>query len=55
MFPSQYATNCWQQTGYYYTAPSRSWAFDTNFLIQADLPPLMPQAKGVIRGTWAAQ
>ncbi len=55
MFPSQYATNCWQQTGYYYTAPSRSWAFDTNFMIQADLPPLMPQAKGVIRGTWAAQ
>ncbi len=55
MFPSQYATNCWQQTGYYYTAPSRSWAFDTNFMIQADLPPLMPQAKGVIRGSWAAQ
>ena len=55
MFPSQYATNCWQQTGYYYTAPDRSWAFDTNFLTQSDLPPLMPQAKGVIRGSWSAQ
>ena len=54
MFPSQYATNCWQQTGNYYSAPSRKWAFDTNFLIGADLPPLTPKSMGVIRGNWNA-
>ena len=32
MFPSQYATNYWQQTGNYYNAPNRNWAFDTNFV-----------------------
>jgi hypothetical protein len=42
MFPSQYATNCWQQNGNYYTAASRFWAFNTNFLNAADLPPLTP-------------
>jgi hypothetical protein len=52
MFPSQYATNCWQQTGGYYTAPNRSWAFDTNFNISADLPPLTPRSQGVIRSSW---
>lgn len=55
MFPSQYATNCWQQTGYYYGAASRKWAFDTNFLTQAGLPPLTPESHGVIRGNWTAQ
>ncbi len=42
MFPSIYATNYWQQPGYYYGVPVRNWAFDTNFLVQADLPPLTP-------------
>jgi hypothetical protein len=42
MFPSQYATNYWQQTGNYYDAPVRHWAFDTNFTQQAGLPPLTP-------------
>jgi len=54
MFPSRYATNFWQQTGGYYDAPNRKWAFDTNFVQQAGLPPLTPQAKGVIRATWNA-
>ena len=54
MFPSQYATNYWQQTGNYYNAPNRNWAFDTNFVQQAELPPLTPQAKGVIRASWSA-
>jgi hypothetical protein len=54
MFPSQYATNCWQQTGGFYTAPNRSWAFDTNFMIGNDLPPITPKSQGVIRGTWGA-
>ena len=52
MFPSQYATNSWQQTGNYYTAPNRKWAFDTNFEAQVGLPPMTPQAKGVIRANW---
>jgi len=54
MFPSQYATNFWQQTGNYYDAPTRHWAFDTNFMQQVRLPPLTPQSKGVIRATWNA-
>jgi hypothetical protein len=54
MFPSQYATNFWQQTGNYYDAPTRHWAFDTNFMQQAGLPPLTPQSKGVIRASWNA-
>jgi hypothetical protein len=54
MFPSQYATNYWQQTGGYYNPPTRQWAFDTNFTQQVGLPPLTPQAKGVIRANWNA-
>ena len=53
MFPSQYATNNWRNTGNYYNAPQRNWAFDTNFTQQAKLPPLTPQAKGVIRANWS--
>jgi hypothetical protein len=52
MFPSQYATNYWQQTGNYYDAPYRNWGFDTNYVQQVGLPPLTPQAKGVIRANW---
>ncbi|HXB59298.1 MAG TPA: hypothetical protein VNU95_07025 [Candidatus Acidoferrales bacterium] len=48
MFPSQYATNCWEQTGGYYTAPNRSWAFDTNFENASGLPPLTPMVTGYI-------
>jgi hypothetical protein len=54
MFPSRFATNYWQQTGNYYVAPTRHWAFDMNFMQQGGLPPLTPQAKGVIRATWNA-
>ena len=55
MFPSQYATNLWQQTGIYYNPPNRQWGFDVNFLRgQQYLPPLTPQAKYVIRSSWAA-
>jgi hypothetical protein len=54
MFPSRFATNYWQQTGNYYAAPNRHWAFDTNFTLQVGLPPLTPQSKGVIRYNWTA-
>ena len=55
MFPSQYATKSWLPTGNYYNAPIRQWGFDVNFLKgQKYLPPLTPQAKYVIRSSWAA-
>lgn len=55
MFPSQYATNRWRNTGNYYDAPQRHWAFDTNFLDPNKLPPLTPHVKTVIRNGWTAQ
>ena len=42
MFPSQYATNRWQVPGIYYTAPTRHWSFNQNFLQPNLLPPLTP-------------
>ncbi len=54
MFPSQYATNRWQQTGVYYNAPTRNWAFDLNFMTQNGLPPLTPEVRVLIRQQWAA-
>jgi hypothetical protein len=53
MFPSQYATNRWQQTGNFYDAPNRYWSFDTNFTVRAKLPPFTPEMKTTIRNTWA--
>ena len=52
MFPSQYATNFWVQTGTYYNAPTRKWAFDVNFLDYRRLPPATPQVRKLIRGQW---
>jgi hypothetical protein len=54
LFPSQYATNCWRQTGHYYSAPTRHWAFDYNFQNPNLIPPLTPQLKAMIRGNWWA-
>ena len=43
MFPSQYATNTWRQTGNYYSAPTRHWSFDFNFAKGISfMPPLTP-------------
>ena len=52
LFYSQYGTNAWRQTGNYYTAATRHWAFDLNFQNSAKLPPLTPQMKALIRGNW---
>jgi len=52
MFPSQFATNFWVQTGTYYNAPSRKWAFDVNFLDYRRLPPATPQVRKLVRGRW---
>lgn len=54
LFYSQYATNSWRQTGHYYGAPTRHWAFDLNFQNAAKLPPLTPQLKAMVRGNWYA-
>jgi hypothetical protein len=55
MFPSQFATNRWQQTGIYYNPPTRSWAFDVNFKNQSQAPPLTPSVKALIRQQWSAE
>jgi hypothetical protein len=52
MFDSQFATNVWPGTGSVYNPPKRVWGFDTNFLIEADLPPLTPNFRAVVRNTW---
>ncbi len=52
MFPSRYATNYWVQTGNYYNAPNRRWAFDVNFLNYKKLPPATPQVRKLVRGQW---
>jgi hypothetical protein len=52
MYPSQFATNCWVQTGTYYNAPNRKWAFDVNFLDYRRLPPATPQVRKLVRGQW---
>jgi hypothetical protein len=54
MFPSIYGTNIWQQTGNYYNAPARHWAFDTNFTNPNKLPPVTPRFYKIIRATWKA-
>jgi hypothetical protein len=55
MFPSQYATNRWLDTGNYYQAPTRYWTFDTNFTTQAGLPPFTPMMKTTSRSTWTVK
>jgi hypothetical protein len=45
MFPSEYATNGWVQTGNYYDAPTRHFAYDTNFVRLSGLPPLTPMVE----------
>jgi hypothetical protein len=52
MFPSQYATNFW--SGSYYGVPTRQWGFDLNFNTASKLPPLTPQVKQTVRGSWSA-
>jgi hypothetical protein len=53
MFPSRYATNFWISPGTYYNAPTRSWAFDINFLDPTKLPPCTPQVRKLQRGQWS--
>ena len=48
MFPSKFATNQWSY-GNYYTAPTRKWAFDLNFMTQKGLPPMTPEIYALVR------
>jgi len=52
MYPSRYGTNFWIDTGTYYNAPTRQWAFDVNFLSEHKLPPCTPQVRKLQRVSW---
>ncbi len=52
LYPSRYATGFWMQTGNYYQAAVRKWAFDINFLNYDRLPPATPQMRKLVRGQW---
>ena len=52
MYPSRYGTNFWIDTGTYYNAPTRQWAFDMNFLSASKLPPCTPQVRKLQRVSW---
>ena len=54
LFQSQYATSFWGNSTYY-NAPTRKWGFDTKFNQQSGLPPMTPQVRATIRGSWATQ
>ncbi|HWY30014.1 MAG TPA: hypothetical protein VNX46_04635, partial [Candidatus Acidoferrum sp.] len=54
LFPSQYATGFWPNTGSVYNPPTRAWGFDLNFNNASLMPPLTPKIKGMIRGSWSA-
>ena len=53
MFPSQYATNSWNNNLDIYSPPKRNWAFDLNFNEATKLPPKTPSLVKVFRGQWA--
>ena len=54
MFPSETATGIWQYGGNYYTAPTRNWSFDVQFLDATKLPPGTSYVRAISRGTWAS-
>lgn len=55
MFPSQYATAPWKNTGNYYNAPNRQWGFDPKFQDTDNLPPMTPKLKATVRGSYVSQ
>jgi hypothetical protein len=54
LFDSASATAPFQWPGTYYSAPSRNFNFDPNFLDSTRMPPGSPELRVLIRGTWAA-
>jgi hypothetical protein len=53
LFDSARATAQFQVPGAYYSAPSRNFNFDANFLNPAQMPPGSPELRVLIRGAWA--
>jgi hypothetical protein len=53
MFNSARGTGPFQNPGAYYSAPSRNFNFDPNFLDSTKLPPGSPELRVLIRGAWA--
>ncbi len=54
MFNSARATAPFQNPGVYYSAPSRSFNFDANFLDVTKQPPGTPELRALIRSSWVA-
>lgn len=54
LFNSARATGPFQNPGAYYSAPSRNFNFDPNFLDSTRMPPGSPELRVLIRGAWAA-
>ena len=52
MFPSEIALGKWVYGGNYYTAPTRNWSFDLQFLDSTRLPPGTPSVRTIRRATW---
>jgi hypothetical protein len=48
---SRYATGPWSY-GYFYNAPQRNWAYDTDLTNPANWPPGTPRVQTVQRGSW---
>lgn len=54
LYDSARATAPFQWPGAYYSAPSRNFNFDPNFLDSTRLPPGSPELRVLIRGAWAS-
>jgi hypothetical protein len=52
VFESKFATSPWG-TGDVYSPPIRNWAFDSSFNDLMRLPPIAPQVRVMLRGTWS--
>ena len=52
LWSSQVATGKWVYGGSQYTAPNRSWNYDTSFSDGSNLPPFTPWAIEVRKGAW---
>jgi hypothetical protein len=53
LYDSARATAPFQNPGVYYSAPSRNFNFDPNFLDSSKMPPGSPELRVLIRGAWA--
>jgi len=53
LYPSQQATVQFQQPSAYYSAPTRQFSFDLNFMSSTNLPPGTPAVNRMIRATWS--